>query len=526
MYRAIDEVSRGAVAVKLQRHEVARDLEQASRLFEGAWAASRIHHPNIIDVFETGLGEFGPFIVMEELKGENAARVLARHGRLEIVQALALLEPVILALDAAHHAGLVHGDVKPENVFLTVLPDSRPTVKLLDFGTLVPGRQAGTSGVRQYFFGTAEYLSPEQASGETIDRRSDVFSLCVVLFELLTNSRPFHGPTSAATAYKIVNAPTPCLQEKGTRTGLAALSSIVTRGLAKNPNERYPGMRQLLDELRPFLLEGVASQQVLFDLLPARMSLQLDSGTVRVGIPTLPPVPLLSEDARSNQSSPALSSGVSSATRLRAGSLNVEYEPEVPTSVIPTRFRGRHHVRGMVWQSLDDYLRPRTAPALRVLLLERIANPQALELLQGTIQGIVHYDLEVVSRYVELATEQLFAGDPNWCRLAGREAIHGILAGALARNPSSPSHPLATLRRLGTLLGQLFDFGDWRVDKGRNSNAALLTISQLEAAGLGIRLWMVGIVERSLAVAHPNSSIVVARGENAFAPRIVIEVRC
>jgi eukaryotic-like serine/threonine-protein kinase len=521
VYRAADDRMQCTVAIKLLRAGAPHDLEQASRLFDGASTASQIHHQHIVQVHETGLCEFGPFIVMEDLRGENVGRLLARHGRLKKESCFAIIEPVLSALGAAHSIGLIHGDVKPENVVVCQLPDNRVTVKLLDFGAMSSTSTAGQ------FVGSTEYLSPEQAEGRPMDHRSDLFSACVLLYELLTNSLPFHGPTAAATTYRIANLACPTLEQVGLAHS-EALSEVLLRGLQKEPQRRHAHVRELLEALRPLMAGETPASTLLSELLPVGTLLRQESGT-------MPSSSAVSQRPRS-----APMTGPESGARLTSAAPRPSLfppssrpDPSQPSSprerdslppVLPARYRGRYRARAIVWQALDEYVRSRRPANLRERILYDIGNEDASDLLLGTLQGIVYCELESITQYIELATMRLFSGDPSWCRAAGREAVEGVLSAALTRSIPPTPNVVITLRRVCRILGPLFDFGEWQVDGQDQVTAAVVSISSMDAVCQGLRLWVVGLIERSLAVVHQGASLTVTRGEGSFMSRLVIEV--
>ncbi len=519
VYRAADERGQSAVAIKFFHVSVPHHLEQASRLFECAWTASLLHHKHIVQVHETGLSDFGPFIVMEDLRGENVGRLLERYGRLRKESCFAIIEPVLLALGAAHSIGLLHGDVKPENVFVCQVPDNRVTVKLLDFGTT----PSSTDGERS--IGTLEYLSPEQVAGRPLDHRSDQFAVCVVLYELLTNSLPFHGPTTAATSYRILNQPCPTLEQVGLLQS-DALSNVLLRGLSKDPSQRYPNVRELLDDLRPLMQGESPSTQLLSELLPIVGLLRQESGT-------MPASSALSQRPRPPPSVPSPESGARLAAVARRPSLlppsSRPDQPGVAESgplapVLPARYRGRYRARAVIWQSLDAYVRARRPANLRERILYDIGTEDASDLLLGTLQGIVYCELDSISQYIELVSLRLFDGDAFWCRSAGRDAVDGVLSAALTRSIPPTPNVAISMRRVCRILGPLFDFGDWLVEEGEDPHHASVTISGVDAVCEGLRLWVLGLMERSLAVAHQKSSLSVTRGEGGFTPRMVVEL--
>jgi serine/threonine protein kinase len=522
VYRAIDAQTQSTVAIKLLRTGAVRDLEHSTRMFEGALTANQIRHEHIVTIQDTGLCEFGPYVVMEDLRGENVGRLLERHGRLRPGQAMAIVEPVLLALGAAHASSLLHGDVKPQNVVVCQVKDRSYTVKLLDFGG------AGSSG--RPHFATTEYLSPEQAGTGTIDHRSDLFSVCVLMYELLTNTRPFHGPTPSSTTYRIINLPCPSLAESGL-SHHDALSEVLLRGLEKDPARRYQTSRELLDALRRVVLREGAPNAVLGDLLPLSALARADSGSITIppGAMTRASAPSLQGPDSSPRPAPASRGSFRPSGRMSLGRLDLNQAPNAierdsPGPVLPSRYRGRYRVRAVIWQALDDYLRSRRPQSLRERLLSDLDSEEASDLLLGTLQGIVFCDLDTLTLYVETATERLFSGDPTWCRTAGREAVDGILSAALSRSIPPSLTPHATLRRICRIAGPLFDFGDWQASEGSDDTRAILTISGIEPVCAGLRWFCVGLVERALGVAYPNVALAVLRGEGPFMPRLVVEI--
>ena len=185
------------VALKLLARELVGDQDMVRRFFHEARAVSSIRHPGIVEVFDFGfLDDGGAYFAMELLTGETLGARLARRGTLPEVEALAIVRGIASALAAAHAAGVVHRDVKPDNVFL-VPDDAVPggeRVKLLDFGIAKLSAGAPTdAGSSARVMGTPTYMAPEQCRGDAVDPRADLYSLGCVLFELLTGRAPFEG---------------------------------------------------------------------------------------------------------------------------------------------------------------------------------------------------------------------------------------------------------------------------------------------------------------------------------------------
>jgi eukaryotic-like serine/threonine-protein kinase len=217
VHRARHERTGRVVAVKVLREPAA--LGPLRR-------AAEVRHPNLVRLLESGVDDAGAYVVMEYLEGATLREVLAVKGKLEVEAAVAVLQPVLGALHAAHAVGVNHGDLKPENVFLQRPGRDGVPVKLLDLGGLAPA--PGDNAV----LGSAGYLSPEQAAGESLDARSDVFGAGVLLFELVAGRPPFAAPGAVAAAYQVVHKPPPPV-------GDARLQRVLDVALAKSPADRF-----------------------------------------------------------------------------------------------------------------------------------------------------------------------------------------------------------------------------------------------------------------------------------------------
>jgi eukaryotic-like serine/threonine-protein kinase len=242
------------VALKLIRRAFATSPAALDRLLREARTAAGFHHPNIVRVYDFGRTSSGdPYIVMERLVGVTLSAFLRGRGRLSGVQAVRILLPVLSAIVAAHEKGVIHRDVKPENVFLSE-QDGGLTPKLLDFGIA----RATTDGAQRItadgaILGSPDYLSPEQAQGSAdVDERSDTWAICVTLYELITGELPFKGRNYNGIMRSIVqDAPRPTTEFAA---GDAGLWRILERGLQKEPAERYQTARALARELARWAL--------------------------------------------------------------------------------------------------------------------------------------------------------------------------------------------------------------------------------------------------------------------------------
>ncbi|HEY0239464.1 MAG TPA: Stk1 family PASTA domain-containing Ser/Thr kinase [Friedmanniella sp.] len=274
VYRGIDTRLTRTVAVKIMHVGLGDDLEFARKFDHEARAAARLSHPNVVSVFDQGADAVDgnvvrPYIVMEYVDGQTLRDVVNAHAPLDPLAALDLLEPVVAALAAAHDAGLVHRDVKPENVLI----GHRGQVKVADFGlakAISSQTQTATQGL---LIGTVSYLPPELVTSGHTDARSDVYSAGVVLFELLTGHKPHSGDTPIQVAYAHVHHDVPPPSATAPRgTVPPYLDALVARATARDPALRPPDGRVLLTQIRRVraaLQEGLADDPELTqDLAP------------------------------------------------------------------------------------------------------------------------------------------------------------------------------------------------------------------------------------------------------------------
>ncbi|HEX2030948.1 MAG TPA: Stk1 family PASTA domain-containing Ser/Thr kinase [Actinomycetota bacterium] len=250
VFRGTDRVLGRTVAVKVLSPQFADDQGFVARFRREAQAAAALNHPNIVGVFDTGSQQDVHFIVMEYVEGKTLRDVLREDGPLLPERAVEVADAVARALESAHEAGLVHRDIKPGNIMLT----SDGEVKVMDFGiarTTTGDTLTQTAAV----LGTASYLSPEQAQGESVDRRSDIYSLGCVLYEMVTGRPPFTGDSPVAIAYKHVRDD-PTLPSHVNGDIPPDLEAVVMKCLAKNPDNRYATARELREDLGR-MLQGV-----------------------------------------------------------------------------------------------------------------------------------------------------------------------------------------------------------------------------------------------------------------------------
>jgi serine/threonine-protein kinase len=249
VYRARDELLGREVAVKVLNDKLSSDKSFVERFRREAQAAANLSHPNIVSLYDYGSDEGANFIVMELIDGRGLERIISEEGPLLPERAAEMASDVARALERAHATGLVHRDIKPSNIMIT----SYGQTKVTDFGiarAIGDGEQTMTQ--TGMVIGTASYLSPEQAQGNPVDARSDVYALGCVLYEMLTGAPPFKGETPLSIAYKHVreDAEKPSMVNPDVP---AALDAIVMKALAKNPDNRYQSAREMRDDLQRFV---------------------------------------------------------------------------------------------------------------------------------------------------------------------------------------------------------------------------------------------------------------------------------
>lgn len=268
----------------------AQRQERIHRFLREAKAAGRLSHPNIVTIHEVGVDKGRYYIVMEYLDGENLRERLQRQGAIPLREAVDITLQVLSALEHAHQRNVVHRDIKPENIHL--LPDG--LVKLTDFGIARITYEPNIT-IDGQIFGTPSYMSPEQIEGKEIDCRTDIFSMGVVLYEMLTGRKPFIGESIVTITYNIMNKePTP---PPGVPYGI---EQVLMRAMAKRPTDRYDSAREMAEELRRTMEPGalVVSAPPVIDPVPLGAS---------SSSPSLPPLlnPVPNPVPVSSQPSPA-----------------------------------------------------------------------------------------------------------------------------------------------------------------------------------------------------------------------------
>ncbi|MDB4928461.1 MAG: hypothetical protein JWM10_945 [Myxococcaceae bacterium] len=255
VYQAIDERLEKAVAVKVLKEDFSKRQDVVARFTQEAKSAARIKHENVLDVTDYGKTEAGSYyIAMELLVGTDLADVLQKGDAITVERATDIAVQICRALSAAHSLGVVHRDMKPENVFLLNTNEGREVVKIVDFGIAQMKDSAGENTRKLtrtgMIFGTPEYMSPEQASGKQIDHRVDVYATGVILYEMFAGRVPFVGDTFMGVLTQHMFEAPPAIADLNPDTTVTPeFAAVIFKALAKDPNQRYASMAEFSEDL-------------------------------------------------------------------------------------------------------------------------------------------------------------------------------------------------------------------------------------------------------------------------------------
>ncbi len=258
VYKARHELIDRVVAIKMLKPQLIMDAASAQRFQQEAKAASRLSHPNVITLFDFGLTPTGqPYLVMDFLQGSSLSELIKRERQLSVDRFVSICSQVCDALDHAHRNGIIHRDLKPGNIMLTTRQGEADLVKVVDFGVakIMPFAGEDSQSVTQSgeVFGSPVYMSPEQCVGEPLDVRSDIYSMGVVMYEMLTGTVPLRGKDIIQTIMMHkCDLPSPFAQMRPDLHIPDRLEAAVFKALAKDPAKRY----QSMSEIKESLLDG------------------------------------------------------------------------------------------------------------------------------------------------------------------------------------------------------------------------------------------------------------------------------
>ncbi len=252
VYRAFDPTLERWVAIKLMHRDISEDPDQLERFRREARAVARLSHPHVVTVIDFGEDDGTPYIVLEYVEGETLKERIKRMGRLPVAEAVAYAIEIGRALSCAHAERLVHRDVKPQNVLIDM--DGRG--KVTDFGIARSLEAHGLTAPGRVL-GTTDYVSPEQALGNEVTEQSDVYSLGIVLFEMLTGEVPFKADSQVAVAMKHVREPMPDVQRRRPEVS-ASLAAVLEHSTSKETANRYATATDMVHDLEEVLAIEVA----------------------------------------------------------------------------------------------------------------------------------------------------------------------------------------------------------------------------------------------------------------------------
>ncbi len=245
VYKARDILLDRIVAVKTLHSKYGNDHDFVIRFRQEAQAAAKLSHPNIVNIYDVGFDENVHYIVMEFVRGETLKEYIDKHGHLPIDTSIRITFDIGEALEHAHRNGIVHCDIKPHNILVT----ETGRIKVADFGIARAINSSPSSKEDSSILGSVHYFSPEQASGGAIDERTDIYSLGVVMYEMMTGVVPFQGDTAVSVALKHVQEDAP-LPSKYNRRIPPLVERCILKAMAKRPDDRFQSIEEMMSELR------------------------------------------------------------------------------------------------------------------------------------------------------------------------------------------------------------------------------------------------------------------------------------
>ncbi|HEV7444686.1 MAG TPA: serine/threonine-protein kinase, partial [Steroidobacteraceae bacterium] len=464
VYQARDRELDRLIALKVIRPELATDPAILQRFKQELILARNITHKNVVRIYDLGESDGIRFITMEYVDGDDMRTMLRTHGKFLAQDAIPMIEQVCRALDSAHSEGVIHRDLKPQNI----MRDKQGRIVVMDFGL---ARSLGDSGMTQTgaIVGTMEYMSPEQALGSQLDQRSDIFSVGLIFYELLTGKSPYHADTAIASLMRRtreVAKPASDVENTVPRS----LSAIVSRCLEREPANRYHSVVELLQQLKAWEANPNISADALSKMIPhpiihpARFNLDLPGklwmwiagAVLLIAMAGVGGRMVLSKPGAQGQTSaqgiPPLSKGKYVAImplKLVGDEKSLGYVADGIEEALTAKLFQLREVRLSSSSSVD-------AVAKKDLPLQKLANELGANLIvQGMVQGSgdklrVTLRLDDATAGKTVWSEE-FAGVPGDL-LALEDQIYGRMVGALALKPSNEeqartgAHPTENLK--------------------------------------------------------------------------------
>jgi eukaryotic-like serine/threonine-protein kinase len=447
VYKARDRELDRLIALKVIRPELATDPAILARFKQELILSRNITHKNVVRIFDLGEAEGIRFISMEYVEGEDLRTILRREGKFTPKDAISVVEQICRALDSAHTEGVIHRDLKPQNI----MRDKHGRVVVMDFGL---ARSLGETGMTQTgaIVGTLEYMSPEQALGSTLDQRSDIFSVGLIFFELLTGKAPYHADTAIASLMKRTREDAQSVSDVDASVP-KSLSAIVARCLEREPANRYHSAVELLQQLTTWEANPNISAEALSKMIShpvvriSRFSLDLPGKSWMwiTGAVIVLALALFAGRTLLNRPAPAgeIAQGIPS---LKQGSF---------VAIMPLKLVGDQKTLGYVAEGIQEALAAKLfqlkevhlasadaveAVAAKDLSLAKTARELGVNLvLQGSVQGNsdrirVTLNLDNASNGKRLWSKD-FEGVPGDV-LTLEDQIYGNVATALALKPT------------------------------------------------------------------------------------------
>ena len=243
VYLADDIILKRQVAVKIIRLDLQKDSQVTARFEREALATSELSHPNIVSVFDVGSDHGLPYMVMEYVKGPDLKEYIQDNTPIPLPKVIKIMDQILSAMSLAHKHGVIHRDLKPQNILM----DENGNIKIADFGIAVALNQTTITQTNSVL-GSVHYMSPEQTRGGMVTKQSDIYSLGIILYELLTGQVPFNGETPVVIALKHAEDEIPSLRKQN-KDIPQALENVVLKATAKDPRDRYASVDEMKADL-------------------------------------------------------------------------------------------------------------------------------------------------------------------------------------------------------------------------------------------------------------------------------------